>query len=140
MSKRLNETVQEYRNRRNAVRLTDEGRRIAREQARLWRLNNLDVARKHSRNAYKKNPGARGRLKSTYGITPAEYDDMLNSQKGRCAACGSLPRNGRPLCVDHCHKTGIVRGLLCDHCNIVAGHIEGSRYDLVKAYLSGESL
>ncbi len=49
-----------------------------------------------------------------------EYDDMLEAQDFRCALCRSRPR-GRRLAVDHDHLTGIVRGLLCQNCNMALG-------------------
>ena len=55
-------------------------------------------------------------LMRTHGITPDDYEGMLQAQGGVCAICGKEP-NGRRLAVDHCHKTGRVRGLLCFRCN-----------------------
>ena len=52
-------------------------------------------------------------LKRTHGITSAEYDALLTNQDGRCAICRRLPAPGKHLAVDHCHTSGIVRGLLC---------------------------
>jgi hypothetical protein len=54
-------------------------------------------------------------LLTKYGITRQEYDDMLAAQGGGCAICGGLTRR-RPN-VDHCHKTGKVRAILCHLCN-----------------------
>lgn len=57
-------------------------------------------------------------LQRTYGITLAEYDEMLEAQGGKCAICGKTPEeNNRRLDVDHNHDTGVVRGLLCNDCN-----------------------
>lgn len=56
------------------------------------------------------------RLRKTYGISLADYDRMLKAQKGGCAICGRVPRR-RALDVDHSHRTGKVRGLLCHRCN-----------------------
>ena len=56
-------------------------------------------------------------LKHYYNITLAEYDQMFEDQKGVCAICGN-PENNRRLAVDHDHKTGKVRGLLCTRCNV----------------------
>jgi Recombination endonuclease VII len=61
----------------------------------------------------------RRRLKLLYGISPEEYDAMLAHQGGVCAICKKKPDKGKPLCVDHCHLTGQVRGLLCHKCNSV---------------------
>jgi len=65
-------------------------------------------------------PEVRRKLKSTmlkvlYGITLNEYNHILARQNGVCAICGNPPT--RHLDVDHCHKTGRVRGLLCNNCN-----------------------
>jgi hypothetical protein len=67
------------------------------------------------------------RMRQRYGITGVEYDSMLAAQNGRCAICRSLPGRRR-LHVDHCHKTGAVRGLLCVNCN----HLCGVAFDDVK--------
>ncbi len=56
------------------------------------------------------------RYKSLYGITIEEYNILLEFQEGKCAICGRPPKNRR-LAVDHDHKTGEVRGLLCMRCN-----------------------
>lgn len=56
------------------------------------------------------------RYKRLYGITVDEYDKMFEFQDGSCAICGRPPKNKR-LAVDHDHKTGAVRGLLCHICN-----------------------
>jgi hypothetical protein len=55
-------------------------------------------------------------LRRKFGMTVAEYDAMLVRQCGRCALCGKEP-NGKALAVDHCHTTGVNRGLLCGNCN-----------------------
>jgi Recombination endonuclease VII len=56
------------------------------------------------------------RLKIEYGITSADYEALLEFQGGRCSICNKIPRKKR-LAVDHNHKTGEVRGLLCLRCN-----------------------
>lgn len=56
------------------------------------------------------------RLKIQFGITWDEYEFMLACQDGRCAICGGKPRKYM-LAVDHDHKTGEIRGLLCSRCN-----------------------
>lgn len=63
------------------------------------------------------------RLQRLYGITAAQYDEMLEAQDGKCAVCRKPPGKQR-LNVDHDHKTGLVRGLLCWTCNrrVIADH------------------
>ena len=54
-----------------------------------------------------------------YGITKVDYDRMLADQGGRCAVCGVDKPGGKAKvwCVDHCHDSNDVRGLLCGPCN-----------------------
>ncbi|MEU6674765.1 endonuclease VII domain-containing protein [Streptomyces sp. NPDC046925] len=60
-------------------------------------------------------------LERKYGITLPEYELMVQQQNGTCAICGGLPNGpgaeNKRFDVDHCHKTGRVRGLLCSGCN-----------------------
>jgi hypothetical protein len=57
-----------------------------------------------------------GHLRRTYALTEAQYAAVLKYQHGRCAVCDRLPKSRR-LEVDHDHKSGQVRGLLCWFCN-----------------------
>lgn len=58
-------------------------------------------------------------LKRGYSMTPEQYAEMLAAQGGKCAICRAEQPGSKKLNfpVDHCHKTGAVRGLLCDACN-----------------------
>lgn len=69
-----------------------------REKRRLWQRKNV--------------------FKKVYGISLADYEVMFERQGGACAIC---KRTGLTLCVDHCHLTGEVRGLLCVQCNSALG-------------------
>jgi hypothetical protein len=60
------------------------------------------------------------RLKTLFNLTPEEYDRILAFQQGVCALCYRPPGKTR-LAVDHNHKTGLVRGLLCWTCNTALG-------------------
>ena len=65
-------------------------------------------------------------LRFSYGIGIQVYQKMHEAQKGLCAICHepeTKERNGKrlTLCVDHCHKTGEVRRLLCNRCNLMLG-------------------
>ena len=65
--------------------------------------------------------GVRGRqLKKKYGISLEEYEILLARQHGVCAICEQ--KSSQTLCVDHCHVTGRVRGLLCRTCNMGLGY------------------
>lgn len=60
-----------------------------------------------------------------YGIDEEAFNKMLENQDNKCAICGSNNMDEkRGLCVDHDHKTGIVRGLLCDRCNRGLGNFK----------------
>ncbi len=57
-----------------------------------------------------------------YGITGEQYLAMLEARQGACAICKVVPterheRYRQQLCIDHNHRTGAVRALLCDDCN-----------------------
>jgi hypothetical protein len=52
-----------------------------------------------------------------------------------CANCGKPPKEGKVLHVDHNHKTGKRRALLCSYCNMVVGIVESGIVDKVKIYL-----
>jgi hypothetical protein len=93
-------------------------------QARRWAAENKERALETQR---------RRTLPQTYGITYEEYEQMLADQNGVCAICGKDEPNehGRTgkkfrLSVDHCHDTGVVRGLLCQKCNRALGLLNDS--------------
>ena len=54
-----------------------------------------------------------------YGITQIAYDEIIKRQKNACALCERSFEtfDSKQIHIDHCHKTGVVRGLLCSHCN-----------------------
>ena len=58
-----------------------------------------------------------------YGLTPEQFQDLLDAQGGGCAICTASPRLRR-MTVDHCHRTGEVRGILCHPCNSALGLFE----------------
>ena len=88
-------------------------------------------------------PGSRmcescAQLKSRYGITFAQREQMEKDQKGKCKICRS---GAKKLVIDHNHATLTVRGLLCPRCNLAVGYIENDL--LLKAaleYLKEEEL
>jgi Autographiviridae endonuclease VII len=86
-----------------------------------------------SRQARKRNndPSLRNVELKRYGISAAEYDALLAKQGGVCAICRKHSK--RRLCVDHCHLTGTVRGLLCDRCNLGLGYLKEDQASLVAA-------
>ena len=100
-----------------------------RTQQRQWMDENSDHFKALCRKQH---------LKVRYGITPEDYEEMLSKQKGKCAICdrqGQSPGNKRLLDVDHCHKTGKIRGLLCNRCNQSMGKVKDD-IDLLKKFLA----
>lgn len=104
------------------------------EKLQIWRRDNLEEARKKERDWRANNPDrAKGKLLRPYwpGSTWREalqkFRDLVSLQNNLCKICGKpethLYRNQegkvRDLSVDHCHKSGKVRGLLCDSCNLL---------------------
>ena len=90
------------------------------DRKRYWK----DPAKERERHLVKK-----------YGITEADYKRMFAAQKGKCAVCGKTQE--RAFDVDHCHNSGVVRGLLCTSCNRMIGHAGDDASRLVRgaAYL-----
>lgn len=67
----------------------------------------------------------RSRLKILYGITPEQYDEIFRRQAGSCAICRQKQEDlNVRLGVDHDHKTGRIRGLLCGRCDLSIGKFE----------------
>lgn len=92
-----------------------------REKHREWNALNKEKIKEYRR---------KSNLKFNYNLTQEQFDQMALSQNGRCAIC----REAKKLVVDHCHKTGIVRGLLCSLCNSGLGYFKDSLYNLTTAY------
>ncbi len=82
----------------------------------------------YNKERYAANPdsGRCSRYRRLYGITVADYDRMFDEQGGVCLICQTPCRSGMRLAVDHDHKTGVVRGLLCYGCNTFLGRLEAN--------------
>ena len=78
----------------------------------------------------------KSKLKKRYNMTVDEYNALLINQDGRCKIC-SKRQARRSLAVDHCHSTNVIRGLLCDKCNMALGLIHDNLdiLDGMKQYL-----
>lgn len=96
----------------------EERRKKQNEWARNWRRNNRDKINKLTKQYH---------MRRTYGISLEELGLMKEAQEWKCALCGNTGR----LCVDHDHKTGKVRELLCVACNFAVGSVERKGVDFV---------
>lgn len=97
----------------------------------------VDKYRKHRQASYYCKPCVKERVRDAnikhgrrttlrkYGITPDQYKAMSEAQNHKCAIC-QKPETTKHLAVDHCHKTGKVRGLLCQVCNTSIGKFRDS--------------
>jgi hypothetical protein len=80
-----------------------------------WSIANRERRNERQRNA---------NMKMNHGITLDDFNQMFDGQDGKCPICGNLfeSREGRKIHVDHNHETGLIRDLLCNHCNLLIGY------------------
>lgn len=101
---------------------------------------NPEIRRAGDRRRRKNNPEAyrRTKLKVVYGLSPEQYDSLLSRQRNACAICQAIFVDTPN--VDHDHDTGVVRGLLCSHCNRMLGMARDNSVVLRAAasYLEGQ--
>lgn len=99
-----------------------------------------ETIRKRAKERYKANPkyrldARRYGLKRHYGITEEQYQALHSQQGGACFICkrdeSQILYNR--LYVDHCHDSKVVRGLLCNQCNVGLGAFKDSPHLLVEA-------
>lgn len=106
-----------------------------RAQKQIYYLQNkarfAERARKYNFTGVRRNI----RLKTRYGITQSDYLEMYKLQNGLCAICHKWFEK---LCIDHCHKSGRIRSLLCFNCNTGLGNFKDDLGNLISAvdYLS----
>lgn len=107
-----------------------------REEARRYRSEHADECRTRYTN---------WRLKSTYGLTIENRQELFAAQGFVCAACGT-DKPGRSTGfgwdIDHCHTTGKVRGIICLPCNVALGKVRDNPEHLQKliTYLERHSV
>ena len=89
-----------------------------------WREKNKEKNKNNQKNNY---------YKRIYGITLAEYEELGKSQDWKCAICGENLNEKIRSHLDHDHKTGNIRGILCHLCNVGIGHLRDSVHLLEKA-------
>lgn len=109
----------------------EKAKEIASKATQKWRESNPDAVREYHRNYRKKNREvlvAKDRQRK-FGITHQDYAKLFQNQDGLCAICKqpeTATRLGKvkSLAVDHDHKTGRIRGLLCSDCNTGIGKLK----------------
>lgn len=68
-----------------------------------------------------------------YKLSVQDYERMLRIQDYRCKICGDEFKNPKHICIDHDHKTGRIRGILCTWCNSGLGFFKDEPNRLLKA-------
>lgn len=139
-------------NRRNAERVKrttsswrkDNAKEI-KEYNKTYKKLNKDRVLQRAAEWKRENPdriraiNTKGKIKARYGLLVEEYEDILEFQDGACAICHTKdPGYHGRLHIDHCHKTGDIRGLLCSRCNTGLGMFMDDPQKLLAAitYLS----
>lgn len=93
------------------------GRRSVCRKCRTAEQKGRDYSKYKGKYKYTTEQRRAWNLKHKYGMTVSEYEKMLIDQNNKCKICQEVS----DLVIDHNHKTGIVRGLLCHHCNTMLG-------------------
>jgi hypothetical protein len=101
-----------------------------RDVRKRYYVKNREVVRQKSKEA---------KRKTRYGVDKEAYARMLAEQNGKCAICDFVfdqnGRKGEKPNVDHCHKTGAVRALLCNSCNVAIGNLNDDT-DLLRSAIA----
>ena len=104
-----------------------------------YQLNKEEIKKRQE--AYRNKPLSKERARNNnlmrqFGIDINGYNQILESQNYTCAICGSNETGSahtQHFSVDHCHKTGKIRGLLCKPCNIMLGESQDDPKILFRA-------
>jgi len=78
-----------------------------------------------------------------YGLNCPQRTQMLNEQENKCQVCtrpiafDGKNRHATTAVVDHCHKSGKIRGVICHSCNVMIGYFENQNisFEQLQAYL-----
>ena len=102
---------------------------------REYRFKNLDKFNAAKKRYELNHPDTytNSQLKYKFGITLSQFNEMSKQQNDCCLICNKPETNGNRLSVDHCHKTGKIRGLLCDSCNVGLGRFKDDKTILEQA-------
>lgn len=118
----------------------EENKETINANSRKFYQNNKERLNKNSKEYYKQNKhkmterNKKYTRSTKYGISQEQYDDMLDKQGHKCNICKEALDMDRATHVDHCHKTGRVRGILCRTCNLGLGHFKDRAELLLSAW------
>jgi hypothetical protein len=112
--KRLKGSKDGFRNTCSSCRKESDKRR---------RQENIEKYKQRDRAYYIRNIS--NIYKTKYGISLEDYNILFDKQQGKCKCCNMHQQELKAaLAVDHCHTTGIIRGLLCKQCNLALGNVK----------------
>ncbi|KKN73523.1 hypothetical protein LCGC14_0399650 [marine sediment metagenome] len=132
-------TCQECQNKQSRARYKAHPEKQRAHNARYYQVHRNAILVYHKVHYWQNRAYYRNhQLKAKYGITVTEFDTMRRRQKDCCALCKQPMTFGdkvRPLqaVVDHCHKTGRIRGLIHARCNTLLARAEDSIVRLKQA-------
>jgi hypothetical protein len=114
---------------------------IARREAKQALLNArspeqvaIDEAKKAAQKQANSKCSVGWNRENEIGVTAERYNQIFLDQKGKCAICGIHQDDLKTaLCLDHCHKTQAIRGLLCSKCNLGLGYFKDNTDSLAAA-------
>lgn len=99
----------------------------------------VDNAKRRAKEEQNKEKLRRHYLMKKYGVTPEQVMNWLKEQSYKCAICDLPigPDLDRDTQVEHCHKTGRIRGIVCLRCNLAIGWLQDdpARARRIIAYL-----
>mgnify|MGYP001591391904 CR=1 FL=1 len=109
-------------------------------KATISRASKAYYEKNHTSIAIKRKVWRRRTTLASHGLTAAQFDKMVIDQGNRCCICEREPRQNRGgrngslrWCIDHDHRTGQVRGLLCHGCNKALGFMADEPSSLLAA-------
>ena len=114
--------VTEFSTTRHGSGISPYCRECANEIARRRNATAKGKAEKQAYYQRRKRQQRDNTLRREFGITIDQYEAMLVEQNNVCAICGGVDKS-KSLAVDHDHKTGKVRSLLCGRCNPAVGFL-----------------
>lgn len=92
---------------------------------KVWADNNPDKVKEAKRRHKQRNPNySRLLTLKRHNISYQHFEKMITDSKNKCEICGSEFKSIPSIHLDHCHKSGKVRGLLCSFCNTALGLIK----------------
>lgn len=104
------------------------------EYLKNWVIKNRNksntIKTKYQKSSKGKINSKYSKIKSRYGLTKEEYDRLIISTGNICSLCNNEFINNK-YCVDHCHSTGKIRGIICDRCNKALGLVKDSKTTLM---------